>query len=141
LRSEVVEMRVLARRVAAHYREALVLALGSLLLFYRLGEIPGIHRDEAWIFFRVQEIAAGSRPLDGMNSYTGPLHQYLLWPLFQLFGYRVEVLRGLSASLNLLLIVLAMGLARPLAPSPRWTAAVGLLLVTSPCFVLYSRFG
>ena len=121
------------RRFTAHYQEVLLLALGSFLLFYRLSEIPGIHGDEAWIFVRVQEIAAGSRPLDEMNSYTGPLHQYFLWPLFQLFGYRVEVLRGFSALLNLLLIVLAMRLARPFAPSPRWPAAVGLLLVTFPC--------
>jgi hypothetical protein len=96
-----VDRNHLVRRFTAHYQEVLLLALGSFLLFYRLSEIPGIHGDEAWIFVRVQEIAAGSRPLDGMNSYTGPLHQYFSWPLFQLFGYRVEVLRGFSALLCL----------------------------------------
>ena len=74
-----------------------VVALALVLLLLQLGEITGMHGDEAWVLARVHDIAEGSRPTNGMNAYTGILHLYPLWPLCEIFGYRVEVLRAFFA--------------------------------------------
>jgi len=116
-------------------------ALAALaILCLKLGEIPGFHGDEAWMLPRVRAIAAGERPIDGMSSYTGALHLYVLWPVFEVFGYRLEVLRAagaVAAAATAAVLVAAARLPLFGGANPVWVAA---LLVSSPAFVLFSRF-
>jgi 4-amino-4-deoxy-L-arabinose transferase-like glycosyltransferase len=131
----------MAARRALVFRPETAAALAALLLAcVRLGEIPGFHGDEAWVLPRVQAIAAGEHRLEGMNSYTGSLHLYALWPVFEAFGYRLPVLRAagaVAAAGTAAVLVAASRLPLFGAASPAWAAA---LLVTSPAFVLFSRF-
>ncbi|HEY8154547.1 MAG TPA: hypothetical protein VII72_10510 [Myxococcota bacterium] len=110
------------------------------ILCLKLGEIPGFHGDEAWLLPHVRAIAAGERPLDGMNAYNGALHLYALWPVFESFGYRLEVLRAagaVAAAATAAVLVAASRLPLFGGASPVWVTA---LLVSSPAFVLFSRF-
>jgi hypothetical protein len=131
---------MLAARLRARAPELAAAAAALVVLGVGLGEIPGFHGDEAWIFTSVKAIAAGARPLDGMNSYTGALYLYPLWPLFESMGYRLELLRAvaaLTAAATAALIVAAARLPLFGGASPAWVAA---LLISSPAFVAFSRF-
>ena len=120
------------------YTPHVVAALG---LFLFLGSITAFHADEVWVFVRIDQIRAGARPLAGMMYYTGALQQYLLWPLAELFGDGVWVLRGLSAAANLLGIILLLRLVRALEWSDRERFWLGMVVATSPAFLLFARFG
>ncbi len=115
------------------------LAAGSLLLW--LPTLPGVTMDEAWVFHRVSEIAAGERPVAGMTFYTGALHQYLLWPVFSLFGYTVGALRGFVAVANLAALAMFMILAGRTFGGAVAGRRAGLLVATAPAFVAFGRFG
>lgn len=104
------------------------------------GNVAGLHVDEAWIFARVKELAAGAHHINGMNGYTGALHQYLLYPVFEIFGYRLEVLRIACAFFNTLAILFAMLCVRVLHSGKNLHLLVGLLLCTFPVFVTQARF-
>ena len=114
--------------------------LGLLMLLMGLGQIPGLHADEAWTIQTVARLEQGARPLSGMNQYTGALHLYLLWPLMEIWGYRVEVVRAVAAVCGALCLLLCMLLYRALRGDGRATW-VGMLLVSSPSAVAFFRFG
>lgn len=121
--------------------EAGILLLAGALLFVALDSVPGVHGDEAWILYQVEAISGGHRSLHGMTVYTGALHQWLAWPVLEIFGYSVTTLRGLSAALNLITVALAMGLVRMLRPTDNTHRRAGLVLATFPTFIIFSRFG
>ncbi len=116
-------------------------AVAAFLLFAFIGKIPGLHGDETWNFVLAKRIAGGLCPLSSANSYTGPFFQIILAPLFEIFGYRVWVMRGAAALLNLAGLFCALGTARRLFPGQRapvfW---FGMLLATFPLYVGFSRF-
>ena len=127
-------------RLRPYAGEFALCLLGLLMLLMGLGQIPGLHDDEAWIIHTAAQMEQGARPLSGMNQYTGALHVYLLWPLMETFGYGVEVLRAAAAVCGALCMLLCMLLYRALYGGGR-AAWVGMLLVSSPAAVAFFRFG
>jgi len=127
-------------RLEPYAAEAALSLVALLMLLMGLGQIPGLHDDEAWIIHAVSELSQGARPLSGMNQYTGALHLYLLWPLMEAFGFRVEVLRAAAAVCGALCVLLCMLLYRVLRRDGR-SVWVGMLLVSSPSAVAFFRFG
>jgi hypothetical protein len=121
--------------------EALIAGLALVLLLGGLASVPGLHGDEAWTIARVKAIAGGERPLSGMNFYTGAVYEYLLWPAFESFGYRLTVLRAFAALLNVAALLIGVRLVRQLHPGGSEHRWFGLLLCTSPAFVVFSRVG
>lgn len=127
-------------RYYSYTREIAICAFFLFLLCIFASSVTGLHHDEAWIILQAKKIANGLRPLSGMTFYTGALHQYLLWPLFEVFGYTVEVLRVSSAVFNTLALFFALLIVRELHPHKRYQIEVGLLLCTFPAFITFSRF-
>ena len=125
------------RRIA----EACILVLAGVLLLSGVWRLPGISQDEAWVLFRVHAISEGERPVAGMTFYTGAMYQYLVWPFLELFGYRIGVLRTIAGLCNLTGLFLAIRLVARLDINERAHLWFGLLLGTTPIFVLLGRFG
>ncbi len=113
--------------------------IAAALLLPSLSSIPGLHGDEAWILLRVRELAHGARPWDGMNFYTGAVHQYLVWPFVHLAGERVIALRLPGALLSLAAVTLTGFSLRRLV-GERTALACGLLLATAPAVQALARF-
>jgi hypothetical protein len=88
-----------------------VAALGWALLlfahFYRLGEFPGLHFDEAWAFNFSWRIAAepGFWPLHAMSPYTSPWAHYWAAAWLHVLGPSVFVFRFSQVSLAVLGLV------------------------------------
>ena len=118
-----------------------IFSTAGLLLLYQASSVTGLHPDEAWNFLRVDEIAHGACPVQGMNSYTGPGFQYVLWPIFALFGATITTLRITSAFFGLGTLGLWIWLLSFAESRPPVALRQGLLLATLPVFVLLSRFG
>ena len=118
-----------------------IFSAAGLLLLYQASSVTGLHPDEAWNFLRVAEISQGARPFQGMNSYTGPGFQYLLWPIFALFGATITTLRITCAFLGLGTLGLWIWLLTFADPRRLVGLRQGLVLATLPAFVLFSRFG
>lgn len=116
----------------------LALALGAFLLFFRLGNTPGLHGDEAWAGVQAFAIWHGSRPMIGMNAYTGPFYEYLIAPVLAVFGYRVSVLRVTTVVAALCTIALFhTAVAR--AFGSKLAAFATLTLVSMPFFTAFGR--
>jgi len=118
-----------------------ILGVAAAGLLPWLHRIPGFHGDEAWTFLRVAELADGARPVSGMTPHTGALHGYLVWPLVELFGDRVSVLRGLSVACAVGTVHIVMTIVRRLRPGGSAHLWTGLVLATSPAFILFGRVG
>jgi 4-amino-4-deoxy-L-arabinose transferase-like glycosyltransferase len=115
---------------------ALLLALVLLLPF--LESVPGLHGDEAWVGLRVHALSEGYHTVYGMTPYTGSVHQYLMLPWMQLFGYRVWVLRAFTAVTSVLSVLLYFLVTRRCFDA-RTAGIAALLLVSMPFFTLYGR--
>ncbi|HWW82947.1 MAG TPA: glycosyltransferase family 39 protein, partial [Vicinamibacterales bacterium] len=113
-------------------------AAAAVLLFSHLGTIPGLHGDEAWVGLRAHAILQGARPLIGMNTNTGPIHQYFVALLLALLGYKIAVLRYVTAVACLVTIVLYYRIVQRLFDRTR-AAVATMLLVTMPFFTLFGR--
>src|SRR3989338_7204098 len=73
------------------------LGAGIIILFWKLGDIVGLHRDEAIFGLFAEMILDGARPLYGFfNNYTSPVHAYLLAAIIKLFGNSIWSLRFLG---------------------------------------------
>jgi len=128
------------RAVGKLWPEMVIVVVSLILLGVYAGHVPGLHYDEAWVIRRAGEIADGLRPVNGMTPYAGALHQYIMCPLFEVFGYRIQVLRIVSAMFNTTAVVLAMLLVRHFYPTRHVHRFAGLLLCTTPGFVMFSRY-
>jgi 4-amino-4-deoxy-L-arabinose transferase-like glycosyltransferase len=129
----------------------LPLLLAAALLLPWLAVVPGLHGDEAWVALRVRELQhaaeqgqgfarlRGSGGLDGMNFYTGALHQYLVWPVIAALGESTLALRLPGVLVTLVALALVGRTADRLLGRPTAVAA-GLLLASSPALVTYGRF-
>lgn len=109
-----------------------------LLLFPLLGTVPGLHGDEAWSGLRADEILHGNHTLIGMNGYTGPLHQYVLAPLFWLFGFHVWLLRFPTAVASLVCLFLYFRVVKGLF-SEQLALLASVILVAMPFFTTFGR--
>ncbi|MGZ3660580.1 MAG: hypothetical protein ACXVB9_18145 [Bdellovibrionota bacterium] len=112
-------------------------ALGCALLlflhFYRLGEVPGLHFDEAWAMGHAWRITheRGYWPLTAMSPYTAPWAHYwgALW--MRVLGPSLIVFRASQITLALGgMLALAFALPRHLRAGFPWAALLlpGLLL-------------
>lgn len=84
----------------------LFLALGAACLLARLGAVPALSLDEAWIgLFADRLRGAGAYTPHQMNHYTGPLYAWAASWVMQTRGISVESLRLLGALLNTLALL------------------------------------
>lgn len=116
-----------------------VLALLSAQLFWRLGEFPGIHGDEAWVgLFSLRLLKNGLYTPHEMNTYTGALYGLLVGPVFERLGAGVWSLRSVGAVLNPLAWLTLWAVVRR-AAGPGAGLAWALLAATSGLIALKSR--
>lgn len=114
------------------------LCAGIIILFWKLDDIIGLHRDEAVFGLFVEMIHEGARPLYGIfNYYTSPLHAYLLAVVTEILGNSIWSLRCLGPIFTLITIVAIYDIVRQFsAIRARWIAC---LLITFPPIVMFSR--
>ncbi len=117
----------------------IVLCTATLLSIYP-DKVTGLHYDEALTILKSWMIDKGLRPLNGMVPYIGAIFHYLMWPLFEVFGYKIEVMRLTSAAFNTLSVILAMILFKHFYPESKKHRYAGMLLCTLPAFVILTRF-
>lgn len=116
-----------------------LLALMTAQLFWRLGEFPGLHGDEAWGgLFALRLKAQGLYTPHEMNSYTGALYGWLMGPVFEHFGLSVRSLRLIGAVANPLAWLILWAVVRRVSGS-RAAACWAALAATSAIVVLKSR--
>lgn len=131
-------MRALANR-AADAAALAVLAGLAVQLFWRLGEFPGLHGDEAWVgLFSMRLLDRGVYTPHEMNTYTGALYGLLVGPVMERFGVSPWSLRLTGAALNPL-AWLALWAAVRRASGPVAGLAWALLAATSGLIALKSR--
>jgi 4-amino-4-deoxy-L-arabinose transferase-like glycosyltransferase len=76
-----------------------LIAAGSILLMVclytvALNTFPVMHRDEGMMGYLAELILNGARPISGFfNTYTAPIHSYVIAPFFGLFGKSLVALR------------------------------------------------
>jgi hypothetical protein len=132
------------RRLERGFGHLVVAGIGALtlaLLLFEHASVPGLHGDEAWAILRARQIAAGYRPLSGMNEYSGALFEYLISVVIAFRPQAISAGRTVSVVLNLVALAAITALARWRHPSgsiSKWTM---LLTGTSIPFVTLSRFG
>lgn len=105
-----------------------------------LGEVPGLHGDEAWVGLRAAALLRGEAHLSwtGMNAHTGPLHQLLVAASFAAFGPTTIALRLVGAAANAVGVGLYAWVTGQLLG--RLCAALAtLLLLTAPWFCANAR--
>jgi len=115
------------------------LGAGIIILFWKLGDIVGLHRDEAIFGLFAEMILDGTRPLYGFfNNYTSPVHAYLLAAVIKLFGNSIWSLRFLGPVFTLITILAIFDIIRQFsAVRARWVAC---FLITFPPLIMLSRF-
>lgn len=111
---------------------------GTIILYWKLGDIVGLHRDEAIFGLFAEMILDGARPLYGIfNNYTSPVHAYMLAFCIKIFGNSIWSLRCLGPAFSLMTIIIIYDIVRQFSPiRARWTAC---FLVTFPPVVMFSR--
>jgi len=108
------------------------------LLFYKLGDISGLHRDEALTGLMAIKILYGALPLQGaFNEYTSPLYYYIIALVFSLFGKSIWTLRLIGIVLNLIAGLLLIDVVRRF--SPRMALHSLWILATFPVVIVLSR--
>lgn len=114
------------------------LSAAIFILFWRLNDIVGLHRDEAIFGLFSEMILNGSRPLFGFfNNYTSPVHSYLLAIVIDILGNSIWSLRFLSLVFALITIVAIYDIVRQFsATRARW---ISCFLLTYPPIVMFSR--
>ena len=114
------------------------LSAGIIILFWKLDDIVGLHRDEAVFGLFAEMILDGARPLYGFfNNYTSPVHAYLLAAVIKIFGNSIWSLRCLGPVFTLITIVAIFDIVRQFSiVRARWAAC---FLLTYPPLVMLSR--
>ena len=119
-----------------------IVLLSALILFFNLSDLPGLHGDEAWVILRsFKEINRGIFPIQGMNFYTGSLHQIIVTPFLNLFGFNQLTLRSVGVSLNIISLFILMRMIFIMTEEYILSLAAGLVIMTLPAFILNSRIG
>ncbi len=117
----------------------LLLALCAACLLARLGAVPAMSLDEAWIGLFAQRLRErGVYTPHQMNHYTGPLYACLVSAVFAARGITLETLRLPGALLNMAALAgLWLHLRRRI--SPKAAASWALLCAGSAYFLMKSR--
>lgn len=137
-RAKIVAMGLPANRTASALALA-VIGLMTAQLFWRLGEFPGLHGDEAWVgLFALRLKERGLFTPHEMNTYTGALYGWLLSGVFDRFGVGVWSLRLIGAVANPLAWLVVWATVRR-AAGPGAGLAWALLAAVSGIVVLKSR--
>lgn len=117
----------------------LLLALSLASLSYRLGAVPALTGDEAWIGIFVQRLRSyGAVTPHQMNTYTGPLFAWCVSAVSSFFAPGVGGLRAFGAAMNALAFA-AYWLHLRRRVSAEAAASWGLLLAGSAFLLLKSR--
>ncbi|MCF6147540.1 MAG: glycosyltransferase family 39 protein [Candidatus Kuenenia sp.] len=111
---------------------------GIFLLFWKLEDTAGLHRDEAMFGLLTEMILEGARPLTGIfNNYTSPVHSYMLAVCVKIFGNSIWSLRCLGPVFTLITIAAIFDIIRQHSTiRARWTSC---LLLTFPPIIMLSR--
>lgn len=111
---------------------------GIMILFWKLEDIVGLHRDEAVFGLFAEMILDGARPLYGIfNYYTAPIHAYLLAGVIKVLGDSIWSLRCLGPIFTIITIGMIYDIVRQFSPiRARW---IGCFLITFPPLVMFSR--
>jgi hypothetical protein len=117
----------------------LLLALCLCGLLARLGSVPAMSLDEAWIGMMAERLRQfGAYTPHQMNHYTGPVYAWLVSACFSARGITLESLRLPGALLNAAALAgLWLHLRRRV--SPEAAASWALLCAGSAYFLLKSR--
>lgn len=113
-----------------------VTAVLAFLFFFRLGDVPGLHGDEAWFGLRAHEMLGGTNlSWHGPYAHTGGLYPLLVSLVFRSAGVSVTTLRVLGAVLGLATLVTVAAVAARVGDGARSALrvlllAAGSLLVT-----------
>ena len=117
---------------------AIAIGLAALQLIPFLDRLPGLHGDEAWAGLRTHAILGGQISVYGLTAYTGPVHQLLLVPVLETFGYHVWALRSLTVIASLLSVWLFFEVVRRVFDA-QIAGISALVLASMPWFALYGR--
>jgi len=114
------------------------LSAGIIILFWKLDDIVGLHRDEAIFGLFVEMIHDGARPLHGVfNYYTSPIHAYFLAIITKILGNSIWSLRCLGPVFVIITISAIYDIVRQFSLiRARWIAC---FLLTFPPVVIFSR--
>ena len=111
----------------------------ALLLLYRLGEIPGLHGDEAWSgHFAMRLLERGFYTPHEMNGYTGAFYGWAVSKSYGLFGVNAFALRLPGVLANLVaaaIVAVEFGAWFGLGAAAGWLGLVALW----PMFLMKSR--
>jgi 4-amino-4-deoxy-L-arabinose transferase-like glycosyltransferase len=129
----------------------LAIAVGIALRFANLGGVPpSLHQDEAVGGYDAYSLAATGRdhhghpfPFVGLESFgdwTSPLLTFLTVPVVGLFGLRVEVLRGVTATIGVLAIPIIYLLGAELFRRRSIGVVAAWLMAVSPWHVHRGHF-
>ncbi len=127
----------------------LTLALGLLLRFYQLDQIPNsVSSDEASFSYNAYSLLKTGRDEFGnvlpltirsFDDYKNPVYAYLQIPFFAAFGLSSLVARLPSALIGTAVILLSFLLANKLLPSRKLSLLTAFLVAISPWLIQYSR--
>ena len=134
-----------------HILLTVAILAGSVLRFARLKEIPpGFDQDEAVNGYDAYSLFLTGRdhhghpfPFAGLESFgdwVSPFLTFITTPAVGLLGLRVEVVRGVTAALGVLAILVVYILAYELFQRPALGVAAALTMALSPWAVARSRF-
>ncbi len=124
---------------------------GALLRMVNLsGNPPGVNQDEAVTAYDAWSIWQTGRDhhgapfpfwvLETFTDWSSPLLTFILAPFVGIFGLDIEVVRLVTASLGLVMVVGVFGFAKELTANP-WVGAVAAAFAAiSPWSVHYSRY-
>ncbi|TVM03507.1 MAG: hypothetical protein CV087_04625 [Candidatus Brocadia sp. WS118] len=129
---------MMVNEIRDRWRYVAWLFAGMMILFWKLADIVGLHRDEAVFGLFAEMIKNGARPLYGIfNYYTSPVHAYLLAIVIKIFGDSIWSLRCLGPVFTLITIIAIFDVVRQFsAVRARWIAC---FLITFPPIVIFSR--
>jgi 4-amino-4-deoxy-L-arabinose transferase-like glycosyltransferase len=124
----------------------LILLFAAYLRLWNLEDNPAWYTDEA------THLDIARHLLNGENRYLAiddsylifarlPLFEYSLALLFQIFGVSMLVLRGFTAGLGLLTVLLLYAVVRAISKESWLSLAVALAYAIMPQALLYNRFG
>jgi 4-amino-4-deoxy-L-arabinose transferase-like glycosyltransferase len=145
--------RIIARRPSVQERSLLFAAIvvAGILRFASIGSVPpGLNQDEAVNGYDAFSLSMTGRdhhghpfPFAGLESFgdwASPLLTFITAPVVGLLGLRVEVVRGVSAALGVLLVPIVYRLALELFQRPPIAVVAASMIAISPWDVHRSRF-
>lgn len=125
-----------------------VLSLAIYFRFYHLADNPGWYSDEGTILEIVKHLRDGLVQYMAITQSTLLAARLPLFPLFikwisDYFGFGIETLRGTTASLGVLdVLILFLALRKILGYDGRWFSILAaFILAIFPKAVLYNRLG